>query len=43
MLLRDSELSLAQIAHAVGFTGAAQLARVFCQHTGVPPGTYRSH
>lgn len=43
MLLRDSELSLAQIARAVGFTGAAQLARVFCQHAGVPPGTYRSH
>lgn len=42
-LLRDSGLSLAQVAQAVGFTDPDQLSRVFCQHAGVNPGTYRNH
>lgn len=42
-LLRDSELSLAEIAYAVGFTDPGQLSRVFSQHAGVNPGAYRSH
>lgn len=42
-LLRDPELSLAQIAYAVGFADADQLSRVFRRVTGAGPSAYRLH
>jgi AraC family transcriptional regulator len=42
-LLRRPDLTLAQIARAVGFTGEAQLAAVFRRHLGVELGALRRH
>jgi AraC-like DNA-binding protein len=42
-LLREPELTLAQVARAVGFTDAVQLARVFRLHAGEDPGAHRRH
>lgn len=43
LLIRDPDLTLAQIARAVGFANADQFSRVFRQITGTPPGAYRRH
>jgi len=40
-LMRDPDLTLAQIAYAVGFADPSQFSRVFRQHTGEAPRTYR--
>ena len=40
-LMRDPDLTLAQIAHAVGFADPTQFSRVFRQHTGEAPRMYR--
>jgi len=40
-LLRDPELTLGQIAEAVGFADAAHLCRVFRRHVGATPGAHR--
>jgi transcriptional regulator GlxA family with amidase domain len=40
-LLRENALSIAQIAHRVGFKSDASFNRTFKRHFGVPPGMYR--
>lgn len=40
-LLRDPELTVEQIARAVGFSDGSQLSKVFRRHTGEAPGAYR--
>ena len=40
-LLRDSELSLGDIAAACGFAEAGHFSRVFARLVGAPPGTWR--
>jgi AraC family transcriptional regulator len=40
-MLRDARHSLAEVAHACGFSSQAHFSGVFKQHTGVTPGTYR--
>jgi AraC-like DNA-binding protein len=42
-LMRRPELSLTQIARAVGFTGEAQLTAVLRRHLGEAPGANRRH
>lgn len=42
-LMRHPELTLPQIARAVGFTGEAQLAAVFRRYAGEEPGADRRH
>lgn len=42
-LARDPELTLAQVARAVGFAGEDQLARAFSQYAGEQPGAHRRH
>lgn len=41
VLMRDPDLSLAQVACAVGFAHPAQFSRVFRRHAGEAPRTYR--
>lgn len=41
LLMRDPEVSLAQVAQAVGFSGPSQLSRVFRQWTGQSPSAFR--
>ncbi|MFB9328333.1 helix-turn-helix domain-containing protein [Paenibacillus aurantiacus] len=41
-LLRESELSVKQIADATGFGTVHYFTRLFRQHTGTPPALYRS-
>jgi transcriptional regulator GlxA family with amidase domain len=40
-LLRDTELSVTQICHRVGFNSLSHFTTTFHQHTGVSPSTYR--
>lgn len=40
-LLRDTELSVAEIAGRCGFAGPGALSAVFVRHTGVRPSVYR--
>lgn len=40
-LLEDSELSIAEIAQAVGFESANYFGRVFQKHHKIPPSQYR--
>lgn len=40
-MLRDAKHSLAEVAHACGFSSQAHFSAVFKQHTGVTPGVYR--
>ncbi len=40
-LLREEELSVAQVADAVGFPDPYHFSRVFRQHEGMPPSRYR--
>jgi AraC-like DNA-binding protein len=42
-LARDPDLTLAQVARAVGFADETQLARAFRQHAGDEPGAHRRH
>jgi len=41
MLLEDSHLSVAQIAHATGFGSTESMRRKFLTHTGTTPRSYR--
>jgi AraC-like DNA-binding protein len=40
-LLANTELSIGQIAQAVGYSNASRLAELFCKSTGMLPGEYR--
>ena len=40
-LLRDTELSVTQICHRVGFNSLSHFTTTFRQHTGVSPSGYR--
>ena len=40
-MLRDPDLSLAEIASACGFASQAHFSRAFKQATGRPPGSWR--
>jgi AraC-like DNA-binding protein len=40
-LLREEELTVAQVADAVGFSDPYHFSRVFRQHVGMPPSRYR--
>jgi AraC family transcriptional regulator, transcriptional activator FtrA len=40
-LLEDSDLTVSQVAHAVGFSSAESLRRQFFTHTGTSPRSYR--
>ena len=40
-LLRDTELSITQICHRVGFNSLSHFTTTFRQHTGVSPSAYR--
>jgi len=39
--LRESNLSITQIAYDYGFNGADHLCNFFIRHQGIPPGEYR--
>jgi AraC family transcriptional regulator len=41
-LLINSDLPLAQVADAVGFSSQSHFTTVFLERTGVTPGRYRS-
>ena len=41
-LLRDTDLSVLEIAHAVGFASQSHLSRLFNRRYGCPPGRYRA-
>ncbi|HVD69514.1 MAG TPA: helix-turn-helix transcriptional regulator [Actinomycetota bacterium] len=40
-LLRETELSVTQICHRVGFNSLSHFTTTFRQHTGVSPSAYR--
>jgi AraC family transcriptional regulator of arabinose operon len=40
-LLKETNLSIAQIAHAVGYNDPDSLARSFKTHCGISPTDYR--
>jgi transcriptional regulator GlxA family with amidase domain len=40
-LLRETELSITQICHRVGFHSLSHFTTTFRQHIGVSPSTYR--
>ena len=40
-LLRETELSVTQICHRVGFNSLSHFTTTFCQHTGESPSAYR--
>jgi AraC family transcriptional regulator len=40
-LLRDTELTVTQICHRVGFNSLSHFTTTFRQHTGVSPSAYR--
>jgi transcriptional regulator GlxA family with amidase domain len=40
-LLRNSPLSLTEIALATGFASSSHFSRVYAQHFGGPPSSYR--
>jgi AraC family transcriptional regulator len=42
MLLRDSRMSLAEIAETCGFSDQSHLTRVFTREMGAPPGAWRT-
>jgi AraC-like DNA-binding protein len=41
VLLRDTDLGIAEIAARVGYESEASLTKAFTQRMGTPPGTYR--
>lgn len=43
LMLRDTELSIAEILHRVGFNDHTHFGRTFRKHTGYSPGEYRKH
>jgi len=42
ILLRQTNWTIAQIAHSLGFSDFAHFAKFFKNETSIPPGTYRS-
>jgi len=42
-MLRDSDLSIAEVAFSLGFTDAAYFSRFFARHAGCSPRTFRRH
>ena len=42
-LLRDTSLSLQQIATQIGYQTGTALSRAFARHHGVAPGAWRRH
>jgi AraC family transcriptional regulator len=42
VLLRDSRISLAEIAQSVGFSDQSHFTRIFKRHVGITPGAFRS-
>ena len=40
-LLRDSNLSIKNVAHSVGFTDCLYFSKVFKRIVGIPPTEYR--
>jgi AraC family L-rhamnose operon regulatory protein RhaS len=43
LMLRDTELSIAEILHRVGFNDHTHFGRTFRKHTGYSPSEYREH
>ena len=41
-LLRETDLSVLEVAHAVGFASQSHLSRLFSRRFGCPPGRYRA-
>jgi AraC family L-rhamnose operon regulatory protein RhaS len=43
LMLRDTELSITEILHRVGFSDHTHFGRTFRKHTGYSPSEYRKH